>query len=374
MNIIFIIGIFISLFQFVLLLNKKSKSLPDKLLALWMLIIGVHLLSYYLYYLGYWNKYPHLVGITVPFPFFYGPMLYLYVSYSLKNENFISKKDYLHFAPIVISYLYMSKFYFFYSVEEKRLVDMGELDDFDTFSNILLIAFIISGFSYSIFSYRLLNKYKLLINSNFSNTERVHLNWLKGFIWAVGAFFVIVAILILTKDLIGISYSFNPDFIIYSIIVFSILVLGYYGIRHQNIFTDNVAVDVTIMESYKKSGLKDDDAKLMFQHLLELMEQHKPFLEPKLSLTALANLLNISPNHLSQIINQFGQKNFNDFVNQYRVEEFIRRSSEKSHLSFLALALESGFNSKSTFNSVFKKHKGLTPSQFLASQPTQASA
>ena len=141
MNVIFTIGIFISLFQFVLLLNKKNKSLPDKVLASLMLIIGIHLSSYYLYHLGYWDTYPHLIGITAPLPLFYGPILYLYILYSLRSENHIRKRDHLHFLPAVLSYLYMFQFYFFYSAEEKRLVDLGQIDDFDVFSNLLLFCF-----------------------------------------------------------------------------------------------------------------------------------------------------------------------------------------------------------------------------------------
>ena len=78
--------------------------------------------------------------------------------------------------------------------------------------------------------------------------------------------------------------------------------------------------------------------------------------------------VDVSPNHLSQIINQYEQKNFYDFVNAYRVEEFIQQASENPHLSILAVALDAGFNSKSSFNSVFKKHKGITPSKYMADQ------
>jgi len=349
MNVIFTIGIFISLFP------------------VWMIVISVHLTSYYLCYLGYWDKYPHLVGITVPFPLFYGPILYLYTLYSLKNDTQIIKKDYLHFAPAILSYLYMFKFYFFYSADEKRLVDMGEINDFDVFSNILLITFIISGISYSFLAYHHLNKHKKIIDNNFSNTERINLNWLKSFIWGIGLIFLTVIIIIISRDFIGLEYSFNPDYIFYSMLVFAILILGYFGIRHQNIFVDNIIIEVNkIKGEYEKSGLKVDNATNKYNSLLELMAEQKPYLEPKLTLNSLAKLLEISPNHLSQIINQYEQQNFNNFINKYRVKEFIKRASVNNNFSFLAHALDSGFNSKSTFNTVFKKQKGVTPSQFMS--------
>ena len=115
---IFTIGIFTSLFFFILLLNKKNKSLPDGILSIWMLVISIHLTSTYIYSEGYWDIYPHLIGITVPFPFFYGSLLYLYVANSIKGGPRLNKQDYLHFLPIINSYLYMFQFYFFCSAEE----------------------------------------------------------------------------------------------------------------------------------------------------------------------------------------------------------------------------------------------------------------
>ena len=81
----------------------------------------------------------------------------------------------------------------------------------------------------------------------------------------------------------------------------------------------------------------------------------------------LAGDLDISPNHLSQVINQYEKKNFYDFINMYRVEEFKRRAlkPENSNYSILAIAYDSGFNSKSSFNQVFKKIEGKTPSRYL---------
>ncbi|MFY0650845.1 MAG: AraC family transcriptional regulator [Cyclobacteriaceae bacterium] len=372
---IFTIGIFVSLFYFILLLNKKNKSLADGILAAWMLIISLHLANYYIYSKGYWEIYPHLIGVTVPFPFFYGILLYLYITYSIKNVLKLRGRDYWHFLPIVLAYLYMCQFYFFYSAEEKRLVDQGVIDDFDIFSNIILVAFVVSAIGYTIFSYRLLKKHKKLIEDNFSNTEHISLNWLRSFIWGVALIFIAGIIVLISRNLLGITYPFNPDLIFYSMIVLAILSLGYFGIRHENIFTDNevIEIDERLKPSYKNSSLKEDKATGKHKELITLMTEQKPYLAPNLTLNSLAESLDVSLHHLSQIINQFEGQNFNDFVNKYRVEEFIERASRDKHFSFLALALDSGFNSKSTFNAVFRKHKGVTPSQFMSSYLKKAS-
>ncbi len=371
MKIIITIGIFIAFFQFLLLQNKKGKSLPDKILSFWMLVIAFHLLSYYLHLNGYWIKFPHLIGLTVPFPLFYGPLLYLYTSYSLKKDNHLNKNDYIHFLPILLSYLYMSNFYFFYTAEEKRLVDLGQIHDFDSFTNLLLLAFIISGVSYTVLSLKHLRKYKQLININFSYDEKINLQWLHYFILGIGIIFFTAIIVIITRNFLGFNYPFNPDFIFYSMLIFAVISLGYFGIRHKNIFVDNIIIglqDNSTKDSYKNSGLNDDLANKKHTELLALMESEKPYLEPKLTLSNLADLLEISPNYLSQIINQFENQNFNDFVNKYRIQAFIERASSNNQFSLLGHAFDSGFNSKSTFNSVFKKQKGCTPSQFIYNQ------
>ena len=369
---IFTIGIFTSLFFFILLLNKKNKSLPDGILSIWMLVISIHLTSYYIYSEGYWDIYPHLIGVTVPFPFFYGPLLYLYVDYSIKDDHRLRKQDYLHFLPIVLTYLYMCRFYFFYSAEEKRLVDKGLIDDFGTFSNILVVAIIVSAITYAIFSYRLLNKYKRLIENNFSNTERINLNWLRSFIWGVALIFFTVIIVLVSRDVIGITYPFNADFIFYSMIVFAILSLGYFGIRHENIFTDNVVIEIEEKSEtgsrvkYQKSSLREDQAQEYYQKLISHMKVEKPFLESKFTLPQLADQLELNPNYISQVINEKLNQNFYDFINKYRIEEFKRRLKTKtaSNYTLLAHGLESGFSSKSSFNEVFKKFTGQTPSEY----------
>ena len=117
---------------------------------------------------------------------------------------------------------------------------------------------------------------------------------------------------------------------------------------------------------YRKSGLKTDIAITKHKELLNLMEVQRPYLNPKLTLNELSQLLGMSFNNTSQLINQYENVNFYDFVNKYRVEEFIMRTKSNKKFSLLAHALDSGFNSKSSFNGIFKKFKSKTPSQYLA--------
>jgi YesN/AraC family two-component response regulator len=101
----------------------------------------------------------------------------------------------------------------------------------------------------------------------------------------------------------------------------------------------------------------------LFTHLSEV----NPFLNPSLSLRSLAREIEIHPNHLSWLLNNSIGKNFNEFINHYRIEYFkkLALNPDNSHISLLGLAYESGFNSKSVFNTYFKKETGKTPKEFL---------
>ena len=106
-----------------------------------------------------------------------------------------------------------------------------------------------------------------------------------------------------------------------------------------------------------------------FVRLVALMEEKELYKNSTLTLPELAQEMNISQHYLSEVINTQLGKNFYDFVNGYRAEEVMRRMRDPkaSHLTILAIALEAGFNTKSSFNTFFKKYTGLTPSQYRGS-------
>ena len=363
------IGIILSFFLSLLLFSKRNKSLTDNILSLWLVVIGIHLTSSFLYHQGYWEEYPHLIGITASFPLLYGPFLYLYVLYSIKSRHRLRKIDILHFAPVLLSYIYMFPFYFLYSAEEKIQVDKGLVDDFSIFSYILLIGFLVSGMSYSIVAYRNLLQRDKIIQENFSYSTGISLSWLRYAILGIGAVFVTGAIVTVLREVLDFQFPFNADILFYSLIVAFVVYVGYSGIRQQNLFSNTVTNEQelsNIESEYKKSGLKSDLAVSKHRELMNLMQNEKLYLDPKLSLNVLSQKLSISSNHLSQIINQHEKVNFYDFVNSYRVEEFIQRAQSNKNFTLLAHALDAGFNSKSSFNSVFKKFKSISPSQYMA--------
>ena len=412
MSSLFVIGIFLCFFLAILLFSKKSPSLSDKVLGVWLMCIGVYLLNYYLHYLGYWEKYPHLVGVTHPFPMLFAPFLYLYVSVCAREDQRFHWRDTLHFLPFALGYIAMSPFLFGYSAEEKAIIDSADYHSgYEWFFTLSFIAFVVVSGVYFVLTYRKINAYEQVISDNFGYNEGISLQWLRLLLIGFGVIFGVMMGVYAVQYLLEIEIGFNIEILFFALFILLIFLIGFWGIRYQGIFgasrtgsvshtggashtgsvsrtggvtnlsdksdssdksdgvdNFNTFEEETKAPEYRKSGLKAEEAPELHQQLLQLMQTEKPYLEPKLSLAQLAEILGVLPNHLSQIINQYEAKNFYDFVNSYRVEEFIALAKKDTDKNFnlLGLAFEAGFNSKSSFNQVFKKFKGKTPSEFLS--------
>lgn len=145
----------------------------------------------------------------------------------------------------------------------------------------------------------------------------------------------------------------------YILIVFSLIyILMFFLIEPKKITSDEV--------KYKKSSLSEDDEVFIFQRIKEYLEMEKPYLENDFSLLSFSENINIAPKIISQSINSKSNSNFNDFINKYRLKEsadlLINKSKKELSISEIYYAV--GFNSKSTFNTLFKKTHGMTPSEY----------
>jgi AraC-like DNA-binding protein len=121
-----------------------------------------------------------------------------------------------------------------------------------------------------------------------------------------------------------------------------------------------------VKEKYSRSGLSEVQVETYAALLSSAMDQEKLYLKNDLTIDELSDHLNIPRHHLSQVINDTFQMNFYDYINSFRVQtaKELLRSPKYKDQTILSLAFEAGFNSKTTFNTVFKKATGLTPSQF----------
>jgi AraC-like DNA-binding protein len=147
-----------------------------------------------------------------------------------------------------------------------------------------------------------------------------------------------------------------------------VFMIAFFGIRQTEIFTPRAAADEEEepKKKYTKSGLTEETSVQLHQKLTQLMAEEGLYRQSELSITDLASRLGVHPNYLSQIINQKESKNFYEYVNTYRLEEFKRlvAMSKNQQFTLLSLAYDCGFSSKSSFNRYFKKATGKTPSEY----------
>ncbi|MHC9511347.1 AraC family transcriptional regulator [Kangiella sp. M94] len=123
------------------------------------------------------------------------------------------------------------------------------------------------------------------------------------------------------------------------------------------------AIDATISKPTEEKS----QAITLFNQIHKYIQQQQSYLQPRLSLKDLHNELGINEKELSWSINNGSQHNFCDYINQLRVQHFLSLAQKDNRASILQMAMDSGFSSKSAFNAVFKKHCGLTPSEYLKS-------
>lgn len=364
---IYFSGISISLFVAALLIVKKSKSKADFFLFSWMLVLAFHLFLYYINFNEPQARMPQLLGIEIPLPLIHGVLLFMYVATVTNQFHKYFWQILLHFLPISIGYVYLFPLLVSDSENKIRIYENG-FEGYQNFMRYGLILIFISGIVYVAWSALLLKKHKKNIRNHFSNLEDISLSWLRFLIFGLG---LVWSIVIITN---------NDNYIFLAVSVFVILI-GFFGVQQRTVFvspqsdsSNGVDEESRITgKKYAKSGLKAEVADKIYNDLLELFVNQKYYKKNDLSLNDLAIALNINSNYLSQIINENEGKSFYQFVNSFRLEAFKQLVKDQKHEKFtlLGLALECGFNSKSSFNRYFKKQTGQTPSQFVKALKAQ---
>ncbi len=355
----------------VILFTKRENHTANVLLAFGMLALSIDVFNSAYIIFGYYRDFPHFMGITYSFPFLYGPIFYLYARLISSGNKSFKLKYYLHFIPFLLVVIYGFIFVYLKSSEFKLSLVNGGAENYLPAIKMITYLKPVHGMIYVFLTVRVARDYNVSIRNSFSNIERINLNWLRhlvtglSFVWGV----VVLSFIINAFS----AKEIQMDFLIYlaaSILIYSI---GYLSLHQPQVFGQAVpayeAVNAPAQPaeaSYQKSGLTDKEAGNYLDTLLHIMETDKLYLNSELNLRDLAERLSISTHNLSEVLNTGLNKSFYDFVNHYRVEEVKRRLADKESqkYSLLAIAYDSGFNSKSSFNTVFKKYNGTTPSLY----------
>jgi AraC-like DNA-binding protein len=360
----YLAGVGLSFFLTLLLLSKRHKSIADKILAAWLIVITFHLLLFYFFKA---SLYPGLLGLGIPIPLMHGPFLYWYTR-ALTGRPVRHVLMLTHFVLPIAEYLYMLPFLML-TAEEKTLVFENNGIGYEAFNLFNSIAIIASGVLYIVLSSLALRKHRISIEQEFSSTDKVNLQWLQYMIYWLGTIWIFVIA--------------GDDVLVFGAAVLFVAFIGFFGIRQAGIFHSlpaseygnptpakiEVVEDLIERKKYQKSGLSSAESQNIHHQLMHVMASEKLFCESELSLADLAARLNTQPNYLSQVINEREGKNFYDYINTLRIEEFKRLavSPDSRKFTLMALAEASGFNSKSSFNRYFKRISGQSPSEFMVS-------
>lgn len=305
-----------------------------------------------------------------------GPSLYLYIRSFLRRLDF---KDFLkHFAAFLIYLPIFAGFYFYSFRGNPETINLQEI--YGSLFAILLgvLKFCHLGF-YVFISFNALKVHRHHIKKIFSNLRGKDLLWLDYLLNA----FIFLVFTSLVLYVIALNYPLLQDQLtLVNLFLLSafILILAFYAFNQNSLLEFsrddknsailNILPATELLEEsgrpkYEKSGLKESEVSEVKILIAEFIKR-KEYLDPDLTLTSMARSLNISPNKLSEVLGKYLNTSFYDLINKKRIEEIKRAISnpEYQNWTILAIAFEHGYNSKSTFNSAFKKYTGMTPTQF----------
>jgi AraC-like DNA-binding protein len=399
LHVIALLGAIHGVFLAAVLATKRSNRTANRLLAATMLAFSIYMATGVYHAAGFVEAFPHFFGVAYPLPLLFGPLIYLYALTAADRSRRLTWRDALHFLPVVLLVVSALPIYLMSGAEKVAFYEglqQGEIPVLVAIADPLKL---VSGVIYTTATILFLRRHRERVKESYSSVQRVNLRWLLWLV-ACAALIWMLAVGFQLLDSAGIVHVVRSDDFIALGLAVLVYSAGYLGLRQPEVFryetaehrvpaellrhpaqphatapvmvplpTPAESSEATVETSttrYERSGLTDEEGARLEAALVAVMEKEQPWRDSELTLADLADRLSTTPHRLSEVLNsQLGQT-FYDFVNGYRVREVQRRiaAGEARKVTMLALALDAGFASKSTFNTVFKKHTSQTPSGF----------
>ena len=305
-------------------------------------------------------KWEFLQLIDDVFIFLYGPIFYFYTQGVIFKDFKLSSRHLLHSIPYLLFTILLLSLTNYTPPSTSEEIMTNDLPwHFYLISALMYVHFYV----YLGLTYKSLRKYREIIKNKYSQIDQINLDWLSFSLNTFG----LLTFISLIQNFIALVENisvFMVTFVLLLIFIFYFVnkvILK--ALRQPEIFAGITQKET---RKYLGSNLTPDQVEEHKKQLLALFKTEKPFLNPQVSITELSEKISVSTKHLSQVINQSFKKNFFDFINTYRIKEAqqILKESKDNKLTILEVMYQSGFNSKSSFNTAFKKETGKTPTEF----------
>ncbi len=358
------------LFVLLLLIAKRDPHLSDYFIIgffIAQVFIPVHLLISYgeVFRLIAIDRSPNLfLALEIAY-WLEGPLLLWYTRSLLNKEFKLTRFDFIYLLPALLSVIYNSVTFFSWETAEKisyiseyhELIAPSLPHSIEAVRETIFIVF-------GVLCLREIKHAQDEIHHRYSNIEKIEFAWLAtlvvAFMMLRGWTLLVVATAFIAPDL-G-TNTFNAMGLAGNYLMFAIVsALIFFSLTRSSILAGKI--------SKRKLGDQPDDHRpdpVLTQKLTQHMQDKKPYLSHYLNLEELAKQLAMHPRALSVAIKHNFNTNFYEFINTYRIDEakLMLEDESKSHLTMIDISGESGFNSKATFNSFFKKLVGMTPTQY----------
>jgi AraC-like DNA-binding protein len=328
-------------------LSKKQTT--SQYLGVLMLVQGVANAILWFNNSAFVSYFPYFIFVALSLRFLWGPMLFLFVKSALRQNI---SRTLLHFLPFVGVFIYL--------VYQTILLSQTDLVEIVTKKNILFSRYKIFNFAiyfqnitYILMCILAVFKYQSNLFKQFSNHEKIKLNWLFNTLVVLALVHFMIPIIFLYLDL---QYFKN----LYLIQLPVLLYISWNTWRQPQILEQTDLVETNTAEILSEKIIDKKEV------LIKIMEIQMPFLNTELTIKNLAELIELPPYQVSELINKGFNKNFYDFVNYFRIEEAKMQllNPKNDNLTLEGIGNNCGFKSKSTFFAIFKKITGYTPSEF----------
>ena len=355
-------GMFQGVLMLLILLSFKRNLALYSLIGL-VLVLVLNLFNQLLLSTQLAVEFPHLVFLATPFLFLIGPLYQWHIRGAI-DPGFRPRRLLLHLIPFILGIVLMSPYYLASTLDKGAVLEayyQADLIPLSVGSYLFMALQIAQTFGYI---YRTSQSISNPSTHRHSKRRKQGVVWLKRFGLAFSIYWAIDFVALTSYTVLG---AIHPQVFYLTMLgaALFINVLVIFIIRHHKEF--NLLILTPFQAKYRNSTLSTQETNLILDKIFNVMDEEKPYLDPELSLAKFASIFDKTPHQISGILNESLGKSFYEFINEYRFKEVKTRlqSNQYGHLTLLAIALDSGFNNKNTFNKVFKRHSGKTPSQFL---------